>query len=127
MSNDVEATSEAGAEAHRITLDEFRKELKAKGLTEKFLVRKLKQGLNAKITRVFNHGGLILYSDPLVDYETRRKYLDMALKLEDLYPTEKKEITGRDGGPVEVTVIDKFELTSPGGTETEDEGGEDTP
>lgn len=33
--------------------------------------------------------------------ELQRRALDMALKLSQLYPAERREITGKDGGPIE--------------------------
>ena len=89
---DEQITAEDGEEALRITIEQLEAELNRQNLNLRLTVLRLKQGLNAKIVRVFHEKGDIFYSKRLVDYETRRKYLDMLLKLRDLYPSEKHEL-----------------------------------
>ena len=65
----------------------------AKGITEARLLKTLDEGLNANVVKVFNNNGAILISEPLVDHVTRHKYLETGLKLRDMFPAEKKNLT----------------------------------
>lgn len=115
-------------------LDPFQNALETSGITEKYLVRKLKRELNAKETKtvkikgavdktslprgfkvvaesgkiketeggeVFSDGDTVIHYD-VVEWSTRQKARMDAHKLMGHYPAEKRELTGPNGGPVQV-------------------------
>jgi hypothetical protein len=82
------------------------KALDARGITISYLARKLKAELNAKETKVFHHEGEIAYSDPLVAWGIRQEARKDAHALRGDYPPEKKEVSGRNGGPIKVILED---------------------
>ena len=63
-------------------------------MTDSYLHQKLNEGLEAT-KELVNIGNV-------EDYPTRQKYLDMAYKLKDKYPTEKKNIDLNVQGSLEV-------------------------
>jgi hypothetical protein len=80
--------------------------LDARGITVSYLARKLKAELNAKETKVFHHEGQVVYSDPLIAWGVRQEARKDAHALRGDYPPEKKEISGRNGGPIKVILHD---------------------
>jgi len=86
----------------------FRKD----GITRSFLVSKLKKELHATEVKAFNDKGVIVYSKPLVDWDIRQRARMDAQKLMGLYPAEKYEHSGPDGGPIPLKV--EVEFVKPG-------------
>jgi len=82
--------------------------LDARGITLPYLARKLKAELNAKETKVFlnKNTGEIVYSDPLVAWGIRQEARQDTHRLRGDYPPEKKELSGRNGGPIKVILHD---------------------
>jgi hypothetical protein len=78
------------------------------GITISYLARKLKSELLAKEVKVFYDKdlGKVVYSDHLVAWDTRQKARVDAHALRGDYPPEKKEISGRNGGPIKVIIED---------------------
>jgi hypothetical protein len=68
--------------------------LDVRGITPSFLAKKLKAELEATEIKAFNHGGKLVYSDPLVAWEVRQRARIDAQKLLGLYPAEEHRITG---------------------------------
>ena len=75
------------------------------GLSEARLKSLLAEGLNCVETRFFTHQGKVTETREVVPLETRRRYLEMALKVKGLFAAEKHEISGRGGGPIDLTEI----------------------
>jgi hypothetical protein len=61
--------------------DEIRAIHEKCGITDTMLAKKLKEGLNAKLVRVFSEKGKVYYSKQLDDFPTRKGYLEIAHKL----------------------------------------------
>jgi len=83
-----------------VTVEEFDNEsdplgeaLANKGISPKFLAMRLKQELNAQVQKVFNdkEDGIV-YSDKLIDWNTRQKARMDAHKLMGHYPAEKHDV-----------------------------------
>jgi len=84
---------------HVQSMDEI---LHERGITPSYLAKKLKAELNAKEVKVFNDkDDGIVYSKNLVAWNVRQKARMDAQKLLNLYPAERHEHTGADGGPIE--------------------------
>lgn len=70
---------------------------------------KLKQalsgGLQATETKFFAHQGQIVTERETVSWAIRQKYLEMALRVKGLFSAEKLELTGKDGGPIDLTTL----------------------
>jgi hypothetical protein len=73
--------------------------MKNEGLTDLYLIKKLKEGINAEITKFFQKDGKVITKEDCIDFPTREKYLDMALKLKNLYPS--KDINLMHSGKIE--------------------------
>ena len=107
-------TSEMGAEAAREVMSEVREALDKADLTLDYLIDKLKEELNATFQRVFfDRGGKdtdakVIYSDPLIDWQTRQRARMDAHRLRGDYPAEKWDITGN----LPITVVSKIERES---------------
>ena len=74
--------------------------MKNAGITKEKLMETLEKGLRSD--KVLSHEGKLVKVE---DMPTRHRYFDTALKLGDYYPSEKHEITGKDGGPLEYEVL----------------------
>ena len=68
-------------------------------LTEKALTKKLVEGLNAKETKFFAHEGVVVSTRNTIDYATRHRYLETALRLRGL-ASSVIEATGKNGAPL---------------------------
>ena len=104
------------------------KALDAHGITISYLARKLKSELNAREVKTFKAKVLkpsdpanpssyveveeIIYSKSLIAWDTRQKARMDAHALRGDYPPEKREISGRNGGPIKVILHDM--VASPG-------------
>lgn len=67
--------------------------MKRARINDRYLIGKLKEGLNAKQTQLFAHKGIIRDKRQLIDYNARRAYLEIAHKLRGDF-VEKIEHTG---------------------------------
>jgi hypothetical protein len=72
------------------------------GLTPAKLIKRLKQKLDATEVKAFSYQGYVSYSKRLKALSIQLQALDMALKLRKMYPAEKRELSGPNGGPIEV-------------------------
>ncbi len=70
----------------RPTIDEMMDRM---GLDNGALVRRLRDGLDAMAVQTASHQGVITDERAYIDFPTRAKYLDMALRLRAAYPSEK--------------------------------------
>jgi hypothetical protein len=77
----------------------FSEMLDAVGLTDDDLAAAVKEGRNA--TRAIVVNGKV---QGVADYAVRHKYLETALKVKKIL-TDKIELTGEDGGPMQMQVI----------------------
>jgi len=111
-------------------------------LTVRYLVKKLKRELNAKEVKVFKAKILkrlpakvgldgkeiepaqileveeVIYSKPLAALEIRQEARKDAQRLLNLYPPERKELSGPDGNPIGVKYydFDDSKFPPPGGS-----------
>jgi phage terminase small subunit len=70
------------------------------GLTDASLMLKLVEGLDAVVTEKATFEGAITDERTYVDFLTRFKYLDMALKLKGKYPAKAIMHSGPGGGAI---------------------------
>lgn len=70
----------------------------------------LAEGLQAHETKFFSNQGEIVTEKQVIPWEIRRKYLEMALKVRGMFAPDKHEITGKDGGAIDLTAL-VMELT----------------
>jgi hypothetical protein len=105
----------------------------AKGLTDDLLMKKLLEGLDANKTEFLKWDGEFKDSRDCVDFPTRQRYLDTAIKLKGVYAPDRQEISGPEGGPIsilaELTDEQLDEIANAGDPDTDDnapsgEGGE---
>ena len=68
--------------------------LNDQGITPSYLAEKLKEELNAKQTKVFQHQGEVIYSADIPALEIQQRARMDAHKLLDHYPKEKIEVEG---------------------------------
>lgn len=83
--------------------------LDSKGVTRHRLIDTLNDGLNANIIKVFNNNGEIIESDPYVDHVTRCRYLEIGLKLHDMFPADKQEVTHNITPDAEKAAVERVE------------------
>lgn len=75
------------------------------GLSDAFLMSKLRDGLDAMTVKTASDKGMITDEREYVDFPTRQGYLDMALKLKGKYPAERKVVEGDPEKPIVVKVL----------------------
>jgi hypothetical protein len=103
-----------------VTLDEMREvdggnfqdKLDAGGITDEELVKLLASLITATEQKVFHktETGLV-YSKEMPNYEVRSRALDMALKLKNRYPAERKSVQIEGGLPIiPLSEEDRIEL-----------------
>ncbi len=73
------------------------------GLSENALKEKLHQLVNARQTKFFQKDGLVTDTREVAALEVQRKSVDMGFKIHGTYSAEKREHTGKDGGPIAMT------------------------
>lgn len=88
--------------------------MKARGIDNFRLTEVLEKGLSSeKTVSVFNTDDKANVSVTIPDHPTRHKYLETALKINGDFAPEKREITGKDSGPIEIkpkgTIFDRLE------------------
>lgn len=70
------------------------------GISDDRLLKKLQAKLDAQSNVIV--GDKVYKED---DHSTQMRALDMAFKLKNRYPSSKVELTGRDGGPLQMEVL----------------------
>ncbi len=75
---------------------------KRAGISESYLTRKLKEGLNAKETKFFAHEGVVQDSRDVIDFNTRHKYLETAHKLRG----DMQDGINKDSGAVIINITE---------------------
>jgi len=65
----------------------------------------LAEGLQAFETKFFAHQGEVVTEREVIPWEIRRKYLEMALKIRGMFAPDKHEITGKNGGAIDLTTL----------------------
>ena len=65
------------------------------------LAEELADHLRATKQHVFCYKGDIVLSDPMVDWQTRGRALELAIKLWGMMPPDRREVSGPDGGPIQ--------------------------
>jgi len=108
----LEPTPEECQKAADRALEAIRKEMEAEGIDGRYLARKLKRELNAKKIEVFKAKVLkrgpkgkiieaeeLIYSKPMIDWQTRQRARQDAHKLRGDYPPV--EFSGPGGEPIQ--------------------------
>lgn len=111
----AEAEIIAGKEAGRQVKSEVAELLESKKATSlKRVILRLGQALDAKVIKATydREGGEWQYSMPLVDNSTRLKAVELALTLHDAFPAKKHELTGKNGGPIKLTLAERLKEMS---------------
>jgi hypothetical protein len=80
--------------AHRRMRDAIHK---AEGMSVADIVKRLREGLNAKVIKYFSHEGEVTDKKVDVDLAMRLAYIDRICKLGDYDPKHTTELTGADG------------------------------
>lgn len=62
-------------------------------VTKPRLIEKINEGLEAMLTKIASHEGKITDTREFIDFVTRHKYIETALKLHDMFPAEKKKLS----------------------------------
>ncbi len=75
---------------------------KRAGISESYLTRKLKEGLDAKETKFFAHEGVVQDSRDIIDFNTRHKYLETAHKLRG----DMQDGINKDSGAVIINITE---------------------
>ncbi len=76
------------------------------GVTRKKVARRLNEGLDAKITKVFcPTGGAVVYSKGLVDNQTRMRAVEIAFKLRGDFPATKTTVDVQGLGNLGIEII----------------------
>lgn len=70
-------------------------------ITPSALAQELADHLKATKQKVFCHQGEVIFSEPMIDWATRCRALELAIKLWGMMPAERREVSGPDGGPIE--------------------------
>jgi hypothetical protein len=99
--NTAEQRESAANQGAQEALNERTKALENHGLTFDYLAKKLKRELNAKETKFFQKDGFVIEQHDVVAWDVRQRARIDAHKLRGDYPAEKREITGKNGGPIE--------------------------
>jgi hypothetical protein len=81
------------------------------GVTDEELAKIISEGIKATDQKVFQYRGEIIESADKVAWESRRNFVDMALKLKGRYPSEKHHVTVEGGLPVtQLSEEDRLEI-----------------
>jgi len=94
-----------GLQNFRKLEDRIKKWMDDVGLSENQLKIKLVGLMEAKETKFFHFQGEVTDSREIEALEIQRKTLDMALKVRGLYAPKKRELSGKDGKPLEITTL----------------------
>jgi hypothetical protein len=75
--------------------------LEKQGINPSTLAEELADHLRATKQHVFCYKGDVVLSDPMVDWQTRGRALELAIKLWGMMPPDRREVSGPDGGPIQ--------------------------
>lgn len=75
--------------------------LEKQGINPSTLAEELADHLKATKQQVFCYRGDLVLSDPMVDWQTRGRALELAIKLWGMMPPDRREVSGPDGGPIQ--------------------------
>jgi len=75
--------------------------LEKQGINPSTLAEELAEQLKATKQQVFCYKGDLVLSDPMVDWQTRGRALEVGIKLWGMMPPERREVSGPDGGPIQ--------------------------
>jgi hypothetical protein len=75
--------------------------LEQQGINPSTLAEELADHLKATKQQVFCYRGDLVLSDPMVDWQTRGRALELAIKLWGMMPPDRREVSGPDGGPIQ--------------------------
>lgn len=75
--------------------------LEQQGINPSTLAEELADHLRATKQQVFCYKGDLVLSDPMVDWQTRGRALELAIKLWGMMPPDRREVSGPDGGPIQ--------------------------
>ncbi len=78
----------------------IREALEDEGIDSFRLAKKLRDKLDAKITKHFAHEGVVMDDRDYEAHDIQLRALDMALKLRGDYPAERRQVTFPEGIPV---------------------------
>jgi len=93
-------TPEEIQRAHDAGMAALTRKMDDAGLTEEYLIGKLKRELSAKETKFFQHQGEVITRENVVAWDVRQRARIDAHKLRGDYPAEKREHTFPFGVPV---------------------------
>jgi len=71
------------------------------GINPATLAEELAEQLKATKQQVFCYKGDLVLSDPMVDWQTRGRALEVGIKLWGMMPPDRREVSGPDGGPIQ--------------------------
>ena len=106
----AKVTLEEGLEAAEEARREIEQALIDAGLTPEYLASRLIEELDATERKVFlsRWSQRLIYSKPLPAWTVRQHARQDAHRLLDHYPSERHEITGRGGGPIDVRYVNNW-------------------
>lgn len=93
-----------GYQNYQALLPIIERHLKEIGLTETGLKMKLSNLVDAKETRFFTHEGRVTGCVEVEALSIQRAAVDMGFKILGTYAPERRELAGKDGGPIETAV-----------------------
>jgi len=70
------------------------------GISDEFLVKKLKEELDANITKQFQHEGNVVTAEPVISWDVRQRARQDAHKLRGDYPIERRHVSFDGGVPI---------------------------
>jgi len=94
-----------GSQNYRKMLPQIEEWIDSQGLSEARLKELLVDGLTAFETKFFQKNGKVTETKTVIPWEVRRKYLEMAMKVKGMFAPDKLELSGRDGGPIDLTTL----------------------
>ncbi len=97
------ATAAVSSPSMQSALAKFLDTLESCGITNEKLAQKISEGLEAKETKIVSYEGQITDSEDLIDFVTRHKYLETALKLKRLLNTDDQSLEEKQ--PVQVLIV----------------------
>lgn len=82
--------------------EQVRKEFVEDKLPYSLLVTKISEGLEAEVVKTATFEGQISDEKSYIDFPTRGRYIELALKLRGDMPAERREISGPAGAPIAI-------------------------
>lgn len=84
--------------------EKIRKEYVEEKLPYSLLVSKISEGLDAEVVKTATFEGKISDEQSYIDFPTRGRYIELALRLRGDMPAEKRELSGPGGAPIAIGV-----------------------